>query len=305
MRTRKAGIGKQESGKTHRSRCFCFLFPDSRFLIPGSCFVTCAVHDIIITIMNEKALRALLGAVGSGKLTVESAIVSLRHMPFEDMGFARVDHHRAIRCGFPEVIFCPGKTVAQTVAIFSRLAAGGGAVLATRADREKFDAIAARFPAARYEESAGAVTLRQGPAPKPAGHIAVVAAGTSDLPVAEEARVTAQIMDQRVTTHYDVGVAGIHRLLARSKALQDANVIVVVAGMEGALASVVGGLVAVPVIGVPTSVGYGASFGGLSAMLTMLNSCASNVSVVNIDNGFSGGYIAALINRMAARGKKR
>ncbi|MCJ7544491.1 MAG: nickel pincer cofactor biosynthesis protein LarB [Phycisphaerae bacterium] len=251
--------------------------------------------------MNEQALTQLLEAVRSGKLTVEHAIDRLRHMPFEDVGFARVDHHRAIRCGFPEVIFCPGKTPQQVCSIFQCLAERGGNVLATRADREVYKAVQASFPAAQYHETARAITLRQGAAPQPAGHIAVVAAGTSDLPVAEEARVTAEIMDQKVTTHYDVGVAGLHRLLAESPTLQQANVVVVAAGMEGALASVVGGLVAVPVIAVPTSVGYGASFGGLAALLTMLNSCASSVSVVNIDNGFSAGYIAAMINRRTAR----
>jgi len=247
--------------------------------------------------MNEKALRQLLTGVKAGKLSVDSAVSSLRRLPFEDMGFATVDHHRAIRCGFPEVIFCPGKTVEQVRAIFRKLAANGQNVLATRASAETYQAVKPDFPAARYEELARAIVLRQGRQPRPAGHIAVVAAGTSDLPVAEEARVTAEIMGQRVTTHYDVGVAGLHRLLARSEALQSANVIVVAAGMEGALASVVGGLVAVPVIAVPTSVGYGASFGGLAALLTMLNSCSSGVSVVNIDNGFAGGYIAAMINR--------
>ena len=213
------------------------------------------------------------------------------------MGFANVDHHRALRCGFPEVIFCPGKTVEQTRAIFGRLAERGGNVLATRADTAKARAVQADFPDARYDELSRCITLRQVACERPHGHIAIAAAGTSDLSVAEEARATAEIMDQRVTTHYDVGVAGLHRLLAHSETLQQANAIVVVAGMEGALASVVGGLVSAPVVAVPTSVGYGASFGGLAALLTMLNSCASGVSVVNIDNGFAGGYIASLINR--------
>jgi hypothetical protein len=247
--------------------------------------------------MDEVSLRKLLASVRSGRASVDEALAKLRRLPFESMGFATVDHHRAIRCGFPEVIFCPGKTVEQVAAIFEKLAAGGGNVLATRASEEAYQAVAARFADAQYHQLARAITLRQGRRPRPAGHVAIVAAGTSDLSVAEEARVTAEIMDQRVTTHYDVGVAGLHRLLARSESLQSANVIVVVAGMEGALASVVGGLVAVPVIAVPTSVGYGASFGGLAALLSMLNSCASNVSVVNIDNGFAGGYIAAAINR--------
>jgi NCAIR mutase (PurE)-related protein len=255
--------------------------------------------------MNVEVLKSLLQSVRAGKVGVAEAVEKLRHMPFESLGFANVDHHRAIRCGFPEVIFCPGKTTPQIVAIFGKLAERGGNVLATRATAETHRAVAAKYPAAEYHELARAVTLRQGRAPRAAGHIAVVAAGTSDLPVAEEARVTAEVMDQRVMTHYDVGVAGLHRLLARSEALQQANVIVVVAGMEGALASVVGGLVAVPVIAVPTSIGYGASFGGLAALLTMLNSCASGVSAVNIDNGFAGGYIAAMINRLAAGKAKR
>ena len=252
--------------------------------------------------MKEDALRTLLESVRCGRTDVNEAIARFRRLPFESLGFATVDHHRAIRCGFPEVIFCPGKTGEQIRAIFAELAAGGGNVLASRAGRETFKVIAADFPAAKYHELARAITLRQTAEAVPAGHIAIVSAGTSDLPVAEEARVTAEIMDQRVTTHYDVGVAGLHRLLAHGEQLQRANVIVVVAGMEGALASVVGGLVAVPVIAVPTSVGYGASFGGLAALLAMLNSCASGVSVVNIDNGFAAGYISAMINRLVVGG---
>ncbi|HOF18457.1 MAG TPA: nickel pincer cofactor biosynthesis protein LarB [Phycisphaerae bacterium] len=254
--------------------------------------------------MNEATLRKLLESIRKGKLDVDSAVARLRRLPFEDMGFATVDHHRAIRCGFPEVIFCQGKTVEQVGAIFRALAAHGQNVLATRATREMHQAVLDEFPAAQYHPAARAIVLRQGRQAAPVGHIAVVAAGTSDLPVAEEARVTAEAFGQRVTEHYDVGVAGIHRLLAHNETLQKAHVVVAVAGMEGALASVVGGLVAVPVIAVPTSVGYGASFGGLSALLTMLNSCASNVSTVNIDNGFAGGYIASLINRQAA-GKRK
>ena len=247
--------------------------------------------------MDSDALKELLESIRSGQVGIDQGVERLRRLPFESMGFATVDHHRSIRCGFPEVIFCSGKTPEQVAAIFSRVADGGGNVLATRADRETFDAVSAAFPAAEYCQVARTVTLGQGPPVTPVGHIALVAAGTSDLPVAEEARVTAEIMGQHVTTHYDVGVAGLHRLLAHSEALQSAHVVVAVAGMEGALASVVGGLVAVPVIAVPTSVGYGASFGGLAALLAMLNSCASNVTVVNIDNGFAGGYIAAMINR--------
>jgi len=247
--------------------------------------------------MNESSLKALLESVRAGQTDVAEALRRLRRLPFEDLGFATVDHHRAIRCGFPEVIFCPGKSAEQIVAIFARLAATGNNVLASRAEPEIYRAVAERFPVAEYHDPARAITLRQGERVEPVGHVAIAAAGTSDLPVAEEARVTAEIMDARVTTHYDVGVAGLHRLLGATEQLQQANVIVVVAGMEGALASVVGGLVAVPVIAVPTSVGYGASFHGLAALLAMLNSCAAGVSVVNIDNGFAGGYIAAMMNR--------
>ncbi|MFP4140691.1 MAG: nickel pincer cofactor biosynthesis protein LarB [Phycisphaerae bacterium] len=248
--------------------------------------------------MNEDALKTLLQAVASGRTGIDEAVSHLRRWPIESMGFATLDHHRTLRCGFPEVIYSEGKTPDQVAAIFSRLAQRGTNVLATRADPERFAAIAEQHPTAEYNELARTVTLRQeSPDVSAGGTVAIVAAGTSDLPIAEEARVTAEIMNQRVTTHYDVGVAGLHRLLAAGEALAAADAIVVVAGMEGALASVVGGLVAVPVVAVPTSVGYGASFGGLSALLTMLNSCASGVSVVNIDNGFGGGTIAAMIAR--------
>jgi hypothetical protein len=253
--------------------------------------------------MKESSLRSLLKAVRAGKTDVDQALRSLRHLPYEDLGFARVDHHRSLRCGFPEVIFCPGKTTQQVVTIFGRLAQGGGNVLASRATLDTYQSVRNEFPAARYNELGRTITLRQVECRRPHGHIALVAAGTSDLSVAEEARATAEIMDQRVTTHYDVGVAGLHRLLGSVKQLQRAHVLIVVAGMEGALASVVGGMVAVPVIAVPTSVGYGASFGGLAALLTMLNSCAAGVSVVNIDNGFAAGYIAAMINRQVGRKK--
>jgi hypothetical protein len=249
--------------------------------------------------MNEQSVRQLLEAVRLGRMDIDAALDRLRNLPFEDLGFATVDHHRAIRCGFPEVIFCPGKTDEQVGLIFERLAQRGGNVLATRAGQGAYQQVRSRCPQVQYHELARAITLRQGQAGQAVGHVAIVSAGTSDLSVAEEARVTAEIMDQKVTTHYDVGVAGLHRLLAHSTTLQEARVIVVVAGMEGALASVVGGLVSVPVIAVPTSVGYGASFGGLAALLSMLNSCSSNVSVVNIDNGFAGGYIASMINRQS------
>ena len=249
--------------------------------------------------MDERALESLLESYRAGDVEVSQVIQKLRSLPFEDLGFAKVDHHRAIRCGFPEVIYCAGKTVEQVTAIVDARVAEGGNVLATRATPEMLDALGRRFENAECCPIARTITIRQRDAERCDGTIAIVAAGTSDLPVAEEARVTAEIMDQSTRTFYDVGVAGIHRLLAHSEELQAANVLVVVAGMEGALASVVGGLVNRPVIAVPTSVGYGASFGGLAALLAMLNSCASGVTVVNIDNGFAAGYSAALINRLA------
>ncbi len=247
--------------------------------------------------MDEQRLRDMLAAVHTGSCSVDDAVARLRSLPFEDLGFAKIDHHRAIRCGFPEVIYCEGKSAAQVAQIFDRSAATGLNVLATRASHQAFEAVASKQPKAEYHETARTITMRQQDRKPSTGTIAIVSGGTSDMPVAEEARMTAEIMDQQTEVFYDVGVAGIHRLLAHAEALQAANVAVVVAGMEGALASVVGGLVDCPVIAVPTSTGYGASFGGLSALLTMLNSCASGVSVVNIDNGFGAGYTAAMINR--------
>ena len=249
--------------------------------------------------MDEQSLRTLLEAYKAGEANLDEVLRRLRSLPFQDLGFAKIDHHRDIRCGFPEVIYCPGKTTDQVLAIVEARLAGGGNLLATRATTEMLEALAKRFPNADCCPVARTVTIRQQEARLSPGTIAIVAAGTSDLPVAEEARVTCRIMDQQVETFYDVGVAGIHRLLAHGEALQAANVLVVVAGMEGALASVVGGLVDKPVIAVPTSVGYGASFQGLAALLAMLNSCASGVAVVNIDNGFAGGYVGSLINRLA------
>jgi len=247
--------------------------------------------------MAPETLRKLLESVQQGSESIDGALTRLRSLPFEDIGFAKIDHHRSIRCGFPEVIYCEGKTTDQIVAIFEKHAEAGGNVLATRASLEVYDCVRKRLATAMYNDAARAITLRQKQQEPGDGTIAIVAAGTSDLAVAEEARITAEIMDQKTASIYDVGVAGIPRLLAASAALQAANVAIVVAGMEGALASVVGGLVDCPVIAVPTSVGYGASFGGLAALLTMLNSCASGVTVVNIDNGFGAGYTAALINR--------
>jgi len=249
--------------------------------------------------IQAEQLKKLLRQVRTSKITINDAVEKLRHLPFEDLGFARVDHHRQIRRGFPEVIYCPGKTAGQIVSIFESLAAKGNNVLATRATPEVFDAITktGKFPKARYEESARAIVLEQKPLPPSESVIPIVTAGTADLPVATEAKVTAEIMGQRTELIYDVGVAGIHRLFEHLPKLQKANIIIVVAGMEGALASVVGGLVSCPVIAVPTSVGYGSCFEGLSALLTMLNSCASGVTVVNIDNGFSAAVAATLINR--------
>lgn len=247
--------------------------------------------------MRPDAIKDLLAGVQNGKVSVEDALQQLRHLPFEPMGFANLDHHRQVRCGMPEVIYSPGKTTEQIVEIFVRLAAKGNNVLATRTDAKTFEAVKARVPQAQFETLARAITLRQEPLTPTPGHIAVISAGTSDIPVAEEARVTAEMLNQTVKTLYDVGVAGLHRLLSHCEQLQSASVVVVVAGMEGALASVVGGLVSVPVVAVPTSVGYGASFQGIAPLLTMLNSCAAGVSVVNIDNGFGAGYIAGIINR--------
>lgn len=246
--------------------------------------------------MNEMKLKSLLTEVRAGRVSVESALRRLKSFAIHDLEFARVDGHRSLRKGFPEVIYCERKTPEQVVKISRAILEHNDNLLATRASREIFRAMRRAIPKARYNEVARAITVTRKPLPKRAGTIAVLCAGTTDLPVAEEAVVTADIMGNRVKTFYDVGVAGIHRLLAIHDELLDANVLIVVAGMEGALPSVVGGLVDKPVIAVPTSVGYGASFGGVAALLAMLNSCASGVTVVNIDNGFGAGYAASLIN---------
>ncbi|MGC9198363.1 MAG: nickel pincer cofactor biosynthesis protein LarB [Acidobacteriaceae bacterium] len=257
--------------------------------------------------MTPSALLRLLSAVERGELSSADAAERLARLPFEDLGDARVDHHRSLRSGLPEVIFAQGKTQAQTLAIFQSLMNDGVDVLATRVDPETAQELLRKFPAAVHSPVARTVSLRQSqPAPQEPGRvqpavgtIAVVCAGTSDLPVAEEAAVTAETFGTRVTRIYDVGVAGLHRLLAAREPLLAADVVVVCAGMEGALPSVVGGLVGVPVIAVPTSVGYGGSFGGTTALLGMLNSCSPNVLVVNIDNGFGAAYSAVLIARAA------
>ncbi|HMJ23931.1 MAG TPA: nickel pincer cofactor biosynthesis protein LarB [Terriglobales bacterium] len=248
--------------------------------------------------MNADSIRKLLEQVRRGKVSPDEAVERLRHMPFEDLGFAKVDHHRALRNGMPEVIFGQGKTPAQMASIFFRLAKHGGNILATRASEEQLAAVRKRVPKAQYRAPARAIVLQRDSKKYGKGIIAVVSAGTSDISVAEEAVVTAEMMGNDVERLYDVGIAGIHRLLANRAVLIRARVVIVCAGMEGALPSVVGGLVGVPVIAVPTSVGYGAAFKGLAALLGMMNSCASNVSVVNIDNGFGAGYVAALINRL-------
>lgn len=252
--------------------------------------------------MNRLQLRALLDEVRDGAVTPESAqeqlLQYLRQLPYENLGFARIDRHRDIRQGFPEVVYGPGKTPEQITAISERIVAAGHNLLVTRTTREAYDAVHGRLPAAEFHEQARIITLRTGPLPPGRGTILVAAAGTADLPVAEEAVVSAEIMGNTVGRLYDVGVAGLHRLLAEHARLSAARVVIVVAGMEGALPSVVGGLVDVPVIAVPTSVGYGASFGGLTALLGMLNSCASGVSVVNIDNGFGAAAIASSINHL-------
>ncbi len=248
--------------------------------------------------MNSDELKKLFQKIKKGTVSPDEAVQMLRHMPFEDLGFAKVDHHRALRVGVPEVIFGQGKTAKQVAEIFSRLAAHGNNVLATRASEEQFEAVQKKVEGVEYHALARCIVLHQDEEKRGKGRIVVVSAGTSDIPVAEEAVVTAQIMGNDVQHVYDVGVSGIHRLMANRGVITDARVVIVVAGMEGALPSVVGGLIGAPVIAVPTSIGYGASFQGLAALLGMLNSCASNVTVVNIDNGFGAGYVASIINRL-------
>lgn len=248
--------------------------------------------------MDQKQIEQILIDVKNGTLNIEEAVQKLRHLPFEDMGFAKVDHHRTLRCGFPEVIYCPGKTAEQVGTIFEKLSKTGHNIIATRAGMPFFAEVQqlVELDGLRYEKEARIIILEQQPVESPVGNIVIVTAGTADIPVAEEARVTAHMLGQKVELVCDVGVAGIHRLLGNLEQIRRANVVIVVAGMEGALASVVGGLVDCPVIAVPTSVGYGASFEGLSALLTMLNSCASGVTVVNIDNGFGAAYAASMVN---------
>jgi NCAIR mutase (PurE)-related protein len=249
--------------------------------------------------MDADTIKELLEQVRAGELRVDEAVERLKRLPFEDLGFAKLDHHRALRRGFPEVILCAGKTPEQVEQIARRHVEGGANLLATRATREIFERVKTVAPNAEWHERARAITVVTQPLPKAAGTVLVVTAGTADIAVAEEAAVTADVLGNRVETAYDVGVAGIHRLFGQADKLRAASVIIVVAGMEGALPSVVGGLVDKPVIGVPTSTGYGANFGGITPLLAMLNSCAAGVLVVNIDNGFGAGYAASLINHLA------
>ncbi len=250
--------------------------------------------------MDKGELKNLLDQVGNGQISTDAAMNRLKNLPFENIGFARIDNHRSMRTGVAEVIYCEGKTVAQVQAIAHKISQHHSNILATRANAEMAWGIRSVCEDSEYHETARIVVIRPRPVPK-IGNIAVVSAGTSDIPVAEEAAVTAETLGSHVNRIYDAGVAGIHRILNAREELFAANVAVVAAGMEGALTSVVAGLVSCPVIGVPTSIGYGASFGGLAALLCMLNSCASGVSVVNIDNGFGAGYQAALINRLAVK----
>lgn len=248
--------------------------------------------------MNSDELKTLLEGVKSGSVDIEQAFKEIKALPYEDLGFAKVDHHRSIRNGYPEVIYCEGKTSRQIVEIVKRLMAKNNNILATRASKEVFDAVSEVISEAEYHADARIIVVKRKEIVVSEKQIAVITAGTSDIPVAEEAAITAEVLGNKVNRIYDVGVAGIHRLLSKMDSISEANVIIVVAGMEGALASVVGGLVDKPVIAVPTSVGYGANFGGLAALLTMLNSCASGIGVVNIDNGFGAGYLASNINKL-------
>jgi len=251
--------------------------------------------------MDESQLRDLLSGIASGSVDVEDAVAQLRHMPFEDLDYAKVDHHRALRTGFPEVVFCEGKTSEQIIGIFRAMAdRAASVILGTRADKAKFEAVREEFPEATYNEAARVIQIGAPPKDPDIGPCLVISAGTSDIPIAEEAALVAEAVGCPVGRLFDVGVAGLHRLLDHHGQLRDAEVIIVVAGMEGALASVVGGLVSQPVIAVPTSVGYGASFGGVAALLSMLNSCSNGVVVVNIDNGFGAGYFAAMLCRQIA-----
>lgn len=248
--------------------------------------------------MNKEDLIKLLEDIKEDKIPVEEGVSILQQFPFKDLGFAKIDNQREIRVGYPEVIYCSGKTVDQVIKIIDYMNDNGSNILATRASGQLYESVRAKFPAAKYHEEARIISIRNKETDKTASYVAVVTAGTSDISVAEEAAVTLEEFGNKVERIYDVGVAGLHRLLNRLPVIRGAKVVIVIAGMEGALASVVGGLVDKPVIAVPTSIGYGANFNGLSALLSMLNSCAAGVSVVNIDNGFGAGYQASIINKL-------
>jgi len=247
--------------------------------------------------MTPENIRQILEAVREGKQEVNSALEQLKDLPFTDMGFAKIDNHRQLRTGYPEVIFCAGKTIEQSEEIIRMMYQRKSNILATRVQESLWQRIQALYPEAEYNQGARTITIRRNTVSLTSTYISIVTAGTADIPVAEEAAVTADLFGNRVERIYDVGVAGIHRLYSRIELIRGGRVIVAVAGMEGALPGVIGGLVDKPVIAVPTSVGYGANFNGLSALLTMLNSCAAGISVVNIDNGFGAGYLASLINK--------
>lgn len=249
--------------------------------------------------MNSDTLKAILNSVSTGGTSIDDALESLKHLSLEDIGYAHIDHHRSLRKGFPEVIFGENKTIEQIIGIMERMAQWEKVILVTRIDADKADAVIAVFPNAEYHSDAKMICLTEGSIPETGkGNILIISAGTSDIPVAKEAYLTAKAMGNPVEAIYDVGVAGIHRLFRHKEKIEKAAVLVVVAGMEGALPSVVAGMVERPVIAVPTSVGYGSSFGGLTALFSMLNSCSSNIAVVNIDNGFGAGYMASTINRL-------
>lgn len=248
--------------------------------------------------MNAKELEKILRGISAGKVSVDEAMEKLREFPYTDLGFARIDHHRELRTGYPEIVYCAGKTPEQVRAIFGAMTEHDNNIIGTRAPKEMFSYISPFFPDAVYYETARIVSIKKKEITPPSSKIAIITAGTSDIPVAEEAAVTAELLGNNVVRIYDAGVAGIHRLVDKLPEIRACRVAVVIAGMEGALASVVGGLVNMPVIAVPTSVGYGASFEGISALLAMMTSCAAGVTVVNIDNGFGAGFAASRINSL-------
>lgn len=255
--------------------------------------------------MEENQIKDLLKAVKDGEVNIEAAMGKLKDLPFEDIGYAKIDHHRSLRNGYPEVIFCEGKAIEHIVGIVERMLLRDCNILATRASKEVYEAVSQITDLAEYHEQSRLIIIRKTEIKTTKHKILIATGGTSDISVAEEAALTAEILGNSVERLYDVGVAGIHRLLSNRELLAQASVVIAVAGMEGALASVVGGLVDVPVIAVPTSIGYGANFGGLAALLAMLNSCASGISVVNIDNGFGAGYLASTMNRQLEQAYER